>query len=405
MDMDGLWGPRMAVLLVILTQLAPGVPDRVRPHSGTPPARLWLRGGGGVFDGQFSEAHGLGRVSESLLLRERLGASCGDPPNVPPDITSNHHLDSLAPQRLFQSIGTADALGTDRDALLTPDWEEQGRNFVKAHVARGAAMIADMGGASLHLARALHAKFDADGDGCMQREDLEALLAATEPRAYQADNEEKVTPDVWRQILNDTGSDPAEGLRVDGLLWLYSQPGEDVRKDCWTVFGTEGMANIPFYNPLYDIFPDPAMFRAAMPAGQAAQAGSEADVVPPQGPGAPAGDGPSGDALGDRLKLRRWILEDSTLPPDHDVWDDRSLEEVAPTPPPSRPQQCWHEQDWSAVDIRLLRDFLLETSLRADCKQRPMQTVAADPPIMSTPGTLLNRPQGPVEAYGLTWDE
>ena len=395
--------------LVVLTQVAPGEqsgpecsPAR-RPsvcgRAHAPLARLSLRGGGGVFEGQLSEAHGLGRVSETLLRRGQIGASCGDPPNVPPDITSNHHLDSLAPQRLFQGIGTADVEAPEHDSLLTPDWEEQGRNFVKAHVARGAAMIADMAGASLHLARALHAKFDADGDGFMQREDMEALVAATEPKAYQAANEEKVTPDVWCQILNDTSSDPAEGLRVDGLLWLYAQPGEDLRKDCWTVFGTEGMSNIPHYHPLYDIFPDPAMFRA-MPADQAVQMGSQANVVPPQRPGASAGD-----SKGDGPKLRRWILEESTLPPDHDVWDDRSLDDVAPTPSPLRPQQCWHEQDWSAVDIRLLRDFLLETSLRADCKQRPIQTEPANPPIMSTSGILLNRPLGPVEAYGQTWDE
>ena len=43
---------------------------------------LRLRGGGGVFDGQLSEAHGLGRVSESLLMRERLGGNCRDPPST-----------------------------------------------------------------------------------------------------------------------------------------------------------------------------------------------------------------------------------------------------------------------------------------------------------------------------------
>ena len=175
--------------LVLLTQVAPGAqsgPAR-RPsvcgRADAPLARLSLRGGGGVFEGQLSEAHGLGRVSETLLRRGRIGASCGDPPNVPPDITSNHHLDSLAPQSLFQGIGTADVEAPARDSLLTPDWEEQGRNFVKAHVARGAAMIADMAGASLHLARALHAKFDADGDGFMQREDMENRFILIKRRA------------------------------------------------------------------------------------------------------------------------------------------------------------------------------------------------------------------------------
>ena len=81
-------------VLLLLAQMGAGLP-------GTPPL-LRLRGGGGVFEGELSEAHGLGRVSETLMMRERLGANCGDVANVPPDITSHHHLDSLAPQSLFE---------------------------------------------------------------------------------------------------------------------------------------------------------------------------------------------------------------------------------------------------------------------------------------------------------------
>ena len=376
-----------------------------RPH-GAPRQLLLLRlrGGGGVFDGQLSEAHGLGRVSETLLMRERMGANCGDPPNVPPDITSHHHLDSLSPQHLFESIGTEAALTPSGE--LTPEWEEQGRNFLKAHVARGAAMVADMRGASLHLARALHARFDADSDGFMQREDLEALLAATEPAAYQAEQAEtgrrdRVTADAWRKILNDTESDPAEGLSARALLWLYSKPGEDLRKDCWTVFGTEGMADIPHYNPIFDIFPDPNMFRAAPPA-------SDQTPQPPAGdqPAESAGAGAgSGSGAQEAPKLRRWVLEEGDLAADHDVWDDKTLPELMPAPDPAKPGRFWHEEDWSAVDLRLLRDLLLETSLKADCKQRPSQSHPNTPPIMATPGILLHRPLGPVERFGLTLDE
>ena len=389
-------------VLLLLAQMGAGLP-------GTPPL-LRLRGGGGVFEGQLSEAHGLGRVSETLMMRERLGANCGDVANVPPDITSHHHLDSLAPQSLFESLGTEAALTPSGE--LTTEWEEQGRNFVKAHVSRGAAMMADMAGASLHLTRALHAKFDADGDGFMQREDMEALLAATEPKAYEADLEcsggaEKITAEVWQQILNDTNSDAGAGLAVDGLFWLYSRPGEDVRRDCWTVFGTEGMAGIPHYNPLFDIFPDPNMFRAASPDDAPVPA---AATSPPHASGGSAGPGPPKHDSG--AQLRNWVLEEGNLPADHDVWDDKALEELAPGADEGGdaggskdPLPCWHQQDWSAVDLRLLRQFLLETSLKADCKQRPVQTEPASPPIMSTEGILLNRPAGPVEAFGLTWNE
>lgn len=404
------FSPRLCVPLsgpVLPLVAACGALLRRHPlHKTQPPlARgLRLRGGGGVFDGQLSEAHGLGRVSESLRMRERMGGNCRDPPNVPPDITSHHHVDSLSPQYLYESIGTEEALTASGE--LTNEWEEQGRNFLKAHVARGAAMIADMGGASLHLTRALHKKFDADGDGFMQRQDIEALLAATEPKVYQEQQErspgvDRVTIDVWQHILNETASDPAAGLTVDGLVYLYSLPGEDLRKDCWTVFGTEGMAHIPFYNPLFDIFPDPNMFRAAA-AEQQAQ--NTSNTLPSAR--AEIGGGAKSDTEeGGGPKLRRWLLEEGTVPPNHDVWDDKTLEELAPSADPSRPNQCWHEQDWSAVDLRMLRDFLLETSLKADCKQRPLQEEAPDPPIMHPPGMLLHRPFSPVEAFGRTWSE
>jgi len=397
------WSQVLGWCVLVLFEAAQRVPSAPTSCYATPVVqlrlRLRLRGGGGVFEGQLSEAHGLGKVSNTMLMRERIGDSCGDPANVAPDITSNHHLDTLSPQHLFESIGTDAALTESGE--LTPEWEEQGRNFVKAHVARGAAMIADMGGASLHLVRAMHKKFDTDGDGFMQRQDMEALLAATEPMAYEAErasapDKDKITGDVWQQILRDTSSDHAAGLGVAGLSWLYSQKGEDLRKDCWTVFGTEGMANIPQYNPLFDIFPDPNMFRA----------------IPTELPPRNASDNPVGNLTADGSdhcdrapQLRRWILEEGPLPPDHDVWDDKSLEELAPKDDASKPNECWHEQEWSAVDLRLLRDFLLETSIKSDCKQRPMQSEETDPPIMCTPGSVLHRPAGPVEAFGLTWNE
>jgi len=314
-------GLAAALWVVALASAPPGLARRPAPGSLRPlRLRLRLRGGGGVFEGQLSEAHGLGRVSETMLMRERIGANCGDPPNVPPDITSHHHLDTLSPQHLFESIGTDAALTPSGE--LTPEWEEQGRNFLKAHVARGAAMMAEMGGASLHLSRALHAKFDADGDGYMQRADLEALLAATEPAAHEvAGGAEKITIDAWQQILNDTGSDPAKGLTAPALLWLYSQPGEDLRKDCWTVFGNEGMAHIPHYNPLFDIFPDPNMFRAT-PDDASPAPTADADN-PPGGRGGREG------AL-EPPKLRRWCLEEGSLPANHDLWDDKSLPELMP---------------------------------------------------------------------------
>jgi hypothetical protein len=404
-------GKRLVTLLLLLVLVSrQEVVTAVRPcASGVRhvPGPLRLRGGGGVFEGELSEAHGLGRVSETLRMRERIGANCGDPANVPPDVTSYHHLDSLAPQQLFESVGTDGALTPSGE--LMPEWEEQGRNFLKAHVARGAAMIAENAGASLHLTRALHGKFDADGDGFMQREDLEALLAATEPEAYNENQggelgQEKITPDVWQKILNDTCSDPAEGLSVGGLFWLYSQPGEDLRRDCWTVFGTEGMMNIPHYNPLLDIFPDPNMFRPAstgQPEQNASHAGAGSDKVLDK-------EGVDEDSNDEELKLRRWVLEEGSLPADHDVWDDKSLDELAPKDDKSGRGKCWHEQDWGAVDLRLLRDMLFEISLKADCKQRPVQAddnEQSQAPIMAPPDMLLHRPPGPVETCGLTWNE
>ena len=104
---------------------------------------------------------------------------------------------------------------------------------------------------------------------------------------------------------------------------MASLPGEDLRKDCWTVFGTEGMARIPHYNPLFDIFPDPNMFRAAPDVA------SPAPTADTDAPG-PQGGREGGEEELEPPKLRRWHLEEGSLPADHDVWDDKSLPELMP---------------------------------------------------------------------------
>ncbi len=85
--------------LLVLMEIIPVFPDLVRDLGRSVGSRrtemcgarfltcnssfeLRLSGGGGFFDGNLSETHGLGRVSETLLMRERLGSNCGDPGNV-----------------------------------------------------------------------------------------------------------------------------------------------------------------------------------------------------------------------------------------------------------------------------------------------------------------------------------
>ncbi|KAJ1486299.1 hypothetical protein T484DRAFT_1790048, partial [Baffinella frigidus] len=82
-----------------------------------------LRGGGGVMEGQLSTAPGLGTVSVLLKARGALGGNCGDPPNVPPDITSNSHLDMQAPASLWKLIGTpeGDVENADIEVKDPPD--------------------------------------------------------------------------------------------------------------------------------------------------------------------------------------------------------------------------------------------------------------------------------------------
>ena len=83
-----------------------------------------LRGGGGVMEGQLTSAPGLGAVSDLLKARGALGGTCGDPPNVPPDITSNSHLDMLAPASLWKMVGTPEADVENAD-IEVKEWRDQ----------------------------------------------------------------------------------------------------------------------------------------------------------------------------------------------------------------------------------------------------------------------------------------
>jgi hypothetical protein len=59
----------------------------------------------GVFEGELFQVPGFPTVSPTLAEREALGANCGDPPNVPPDITCNRLCDVFGLDE-FQSCVT-----------------------------------------------------------------------------------------------------------------------------------------------------------------------------------------------------------------------------------------------------------------------------------------------------------
>lgn len=138
---------------------------------------LSLRGGGGVFEGQLRKSAAVGEVSRTLASKGLIGATCGDPANVPTDITCNQHQDSLLPSSVFQFPSSATP-GDVQDAdLNVAEWHQQARNFVRAHVERGAAMVAEGSGASLVKGRAILARFDGDGDGLLQQAELQVHAA------------------------------------------------------------------------------------------------------------------------------------------------------------------------------------------------------------------------------------
>jgi hypothetical protein len=218
----GLPGSSRVLLLVVALQSSTthgSIPAWKNPSGILDPGQIpaarapvrggWpLRGGAGVMEGQLTSAPGLGEVSDLLKAQGALGGTCGDPPNVPADITSNSHLDSLEPQSLWKLIGTPEG-DVDHADLHVKEWKDQvqhrprrttcrvsfalrmsaptsqrhaprevtvtppriqGVKFLKAHVQRGTAAFQEGAGASVLLVRALFQRFDEDGDGRMQRE-------------------------------------------------------------------------------------------------------------------------------------------------------------------------------------------------------------------------------------------
>jgi hypothetical protein len=335
-----------------------------------------LRGGGGaVFDGGLVDAPGLPSVSETLSLRGALGGTCGDPANIPCDITSNNHLDMLMSPKAFSILGTP-AVDVPEPELNIPELKAQGDNFYRAHVSRGAAILSEGSGDRLLMARALMRHFDSDGDGFLQRPDLQNLLNKT--REYEDEVPLELDANVWMQIMNETNSDPAQGLDTAGLLAIYDLPEEDLREDFIKIFGSSirSLKQLPIpLHPCPDPFdgePDPLLGRLRDP------------ILASQ--------------------LRRWQLECSFVKPSADLWDRKLPEDCVD----ARPELYWHEWDWAEHDHRVLRDFLFELSLEADVKQRPTQAEAPylpSPPPLCPPTTRLPITPGPLHIYGLTWPE
>ena len=241
---------------------------------------------------------------------------------------------------------------------------------------RGAAIIAEESGDRLLMARALARHFDADGDGFLRAADLQNLLNAT--RKNEDDDLLEVNDDIWEQILNDTGSDASRGLDSQGLLALYTLPGEDLKADFFKVFGASirSLQQLPIaLHP----FPDPC----------------QAELDPLLG------------RLRDPAlssQLRRWQLEAGFVAPSAELWERRPPEDCVD----ARADLHWHEWDWAEHDHRLVRDFLFELSLTFDIKQRPTQAEGPDlagPPPLYSATTQMPVAPSPVHMYGLTWPE
>ena len=273
-------------------------------------------------------------------------------------------------------IGTP-AVDIPEPEVNIPELKAQGDNFYRAHVSRGAAIMAEGSGDRLLMARALMRHFDADGDGYLQRSDLQNLLNNTREEQVEGIPLE-LEEEIWLQILNETQSETAKGLDTQGLLALYALPGEDLRADFFLVFGKSlrSLQQLPIQlHP----FPDPC--------------DSEPDPL-------------LGRLRDPRLasQLRRWQLEPSFVKPSADLWDRKLPEDCVD----ARPDLHWHEWDWAEHDHRALRDFLFELSLEADVKQRPTQAEAPDlpgaPPLYPA-ATQIPLTPSPVHIYGLTWPE
>ncbi|EKX38121.1 hypothetical protein GUITHDRAFT_115674 [Guillardia theta CCMP2712] len=271
---------------------------------GYHPSSLKLRGGSGVYDGLLQSAPGLGEVSEYLEGLAPLGDTCGDPANVPADITSNQFLDSLNPQSLYELIGSErpeSEVGID-----TPEFQAQGRNFIKAHTIRGALMFLEDSKFFVPFVKAIFNKFDSNQDGFLSFEDFQELQLCTEPGIELG--EKNLTE--WEEFLNETEDSLETGMSFFGLYRLYQSTGQDVIQDCQVVFGDKFYDMFPYARWLFDNH----------------TMSNDEDQ--------PACNG-----------YKRWQLEDIDAPLTEDVWDIGDLESCV------RPENSfWHEWNWSAFD-------------------------------------------------------
>jgi hypothetical protein len=112
----------------------------------------------GAFDGEMRHGKLSTRVSDHLASFGALGGNCGGPPNVPVDITCNQHLDMLG-ENPASLLGKPSSDIPDADIKIKA-WKEQGDNFFKAHVERGAAIVAEGSGVELLMVRRIFARYE-----------------------------------------------------------------------------------------------------------------------------------------------------------------------------------------------------------------------------------------------------
>jgi hypothetical protein len=112
----------------------------------------------GALDGDMRQGKLSTRVSDHLASFGAIGGNCGGPPNVPVDITCNQHLDMLG-ENPASLLGKASSDIPDADIKIKA-WKEQGDNFYKAHVERGAAMVAEGSGVELLMVRRIFARYE-----------------------------------------------------------------------------------------------------------------------------------------------------------------------------------------------------------------------------------------------------
>ncbi|KAF8405793.1 hypothetical protein HHK36_007870 [Tetracentron sinense] len=93
--------------------------------------------------------------------------------------------------------------------------------------------------------RSIFDRFDINGDGCLNRDEMGTLVAAVNPSVkFTADQISAILDEVFRSY-SDFVANPSTGLSFNGLLRTYEDGAGDVDRDYFALFSSPAVDDLP----------------------------------------------------------------------------------------------------------------------------------------------------------------